>query len=146
MIGSDILYGKKRNLIINGYKGGNFMLDTIIKYLPVLGVSIIVNILLGLYHNIGMEGQTFDWKKLVQGATKAGVVAAAFVGLAYCFDATDTIIDLGVLELDPNLIMISAITIYMIKGVTTLANILGIKTNGKAEIVSNKKDTQEQGK
>ena len=122
------------------------MLDTIIKYLPVLGVSIIVNILLGLYHNIGMKGQTFDWKKLVQGAAKAGVVAVAFVGLAYCFDATDTIIDLGVLELDPNLIMISAITIYMIKGVTTLANILGIKTNGKIEIVSNKKDTQEQEK
>ena len=122
------------------------MIDTIIRYLPVLGVSIIVNILLGLYHNIGMEGQSFDWKKLVQGAAKAGVVAVAFVGLAYCFDATDTIIDLGVLELDPNLIMISAITIYMIKGVTTLANILGIKTINKAEISSTQEENQNQEK
>lgn len=122
------------------------MIDTIIRYLPVLGVSIIVNILLGLYHNIGMEGQSFDWKKLVQGAAKAGVIAVAFVGLAYCFDATDTIIDLGVLELDPNLIMISAITIYMIKGVTTLASILGVKTNNKAEISSTQEENQNQEK
>lgn len=113
------------------------MLDTIIRYLPVLAVSIVVNILLGLYHNIGMEGQTFDWKKLVWGVAKAGVVAVAFVGLAYCFDATDTIIDLGVLELDPNLIMISAITIYMIKGVTTLATILGVKTGGAVTLPEN---------
>ncbi len=40
------------------------MLDTILKYLPVLGIAIAINIILGLYNNIENGKQNFDWHKL----------------------------------------------------------------------------------
>lgn len=105
------------------------MMIQVLQYLPVLAVAMIVNILLGMYNNISIEKQNFDWKKLLQGGIKAVIVALTFLGLSYCFDATGAGIDLGTFELTPSLIMISAISIYMVKGVTTLASILGIKTS-----------------
>lgn len=110
-------------------KSDIFMMIQVLQYLPVLAVAMIVNILLGMYNNISIEKQNFDWKKLLQGAIKAVIVALTFLGLSYCFDATGAGIDLGTFELTPSLIMISAISIYMVKGVTTLASILGIKTS-----------------
>lgn len=105
------------------------MMIQVLQYLPVLAVAMIVNILLGMYNNISIEKQNFDWKKLLQGGIKAVIVALTFLGLSYCFDATGAGIDLGTFELTPSLIMISAISIYMVKGVTTLASIMGIKTS-----------------
>ena len=105
------------------------MMIQVLQYLPVLAVAMIVNILLGIYNNISIEKQEFDWKKLLQGGIKAVIVALTFLGLSYCFDATGAGIDLGTFELTPSLIMISAISIYVTKGVITLASILGVRKN-----------------
>ena len=75
------------------------MLEMILKYLPVLGVAISVNIILGLYNNISNIKETFEWRKLINGIIKAICVSASFVGLAYCFDATGTVIDVGVFDI-----------------------------------------------
>ena len=104
------------------------MLDTIIKYMPVLGVLIAVNIALGLYNNIENICETFDWRKLVKGIVKALCISGSFIGLAYSFDVTGTSIDLGVFDIDPEAIMISAIILYLGKGLQNLASILGVGT------------------
>ena len=109
------------------------MLDLILNYLPVLGVAIAVNIVLGLYNNIENLKETFDWRKLVKGVIKAGCVAVAFIGLAYCFDATGTVIDVGVFDITPELIMTSSIVLYVGKGLQNLVGILGINTGNKTE-------------
>lgn len=114
------------------------MLDMVIKYLPILGIAVLVNIILGMYYNIGVSKELFDIKKLIFGITKALVIASSFIGLAYCFDATETIINVGTFELNPELIMTSAITIYMVKDTITLANIFGIKKGSE-----NKKNEQD---
>ena len=104
------------------------MLDTIIKYMPVLGVLIAVNIALGLYNNIENICETFDWRKLVKGIVKALCISGAFLGLAYSFDVTGTSIDLGVFDIDPEAIMVSSIILYLGKGLQNLASILGVGT------------------
>lgn len=103
------------------------MLNMIIIYLPILGIAILINIILGMYYNIGISCECFNIKKLLSGVIKSVVIASAFIGLAYCFDATQTIINIGTFELNPELIMTSAITIYMVKDTMTLASILGVK-------------------
>lgn len=104
------------------------MLDSIIKYMPVLGVLIAVNIALGLYNNIENICETFDWRKLVKGIVKALCISGAFIGLAYSFDVTGTSIDLGVFDIDPEAIMVSSIILYLGKGLQNLASILGVGT------------------
>lgn len=104
------------------------MVEMILNYLPVLGIAIAVNIVLGLYNNISNIKQTFDWRKLLSGLAKAGCISIAFIGLAYCFDATNTSIDVGVFDINPELIMTSAIVLYVAKGLQNLAGILGVNT------------------
>lgn len=102
------------------------MLNTIIKYLPVLATVIGVNIILGLYNNINNLAENFQWKKLVGGIIKALCISGAFIGLSYSFDATEATIDLGVFEINPEVIMTSAIVLYLGKGLQNLASILGV--------------------
>ena len=89
------------------------MLQTILTYLPVLGAAIAVNIILGLYNNIENIKEVFDWTKLLKGVAKAVCVSLAFLGLAYAFDATKTVVDVGVFEINPDVIMTSAIALYI---------------------------------
>lgn len=102
------------------------MFTEILHYIPVLGVAITVNIVLGLYNSLGTLNVKFDWKKLVGGILKALAIAAAFIGLAYCFDATGTTIDFSVFEINPSTIMTSSIILYVGKGLINLASILGV--------------------
>ena len=99
----------------------------IIKLLPVLAVAIVMNIGAGLYYSIGTKNLTFDWKKLISGIIKAGIVAGMFIGTAYCFEATD----LSSLGVEPMLIMTSAIALYVGKAVVSLGKILGIEIKTK---------------
>ena len=102
------------------------MFEIILQYLPVLGVTIAVNIILGVYNNIENIKENFDWRKLVKGIIKSACVALAFLGLAYVFDATGTIIDTGVFEVNPEMIMTSAIILYAGKAIQNLMGILGV--------------------
>ena len=114
------------------------MFNVVVQYLPVLAVTMLVNMILGMYYNIGVFHENFDWKKMLQGVIKALIVAVSFIGLAYCFDATKTIIDIGALEVNPELIMTSAISIYLVKDTITLANILKVNTNKPDDLNSGK--------
>ena len=102
------------------------MFMEIIHYIPVLGVAVLVNIILGLYNSIGTLEIKFDWKKLVSGILKALSISIAFIGLAYCFEATNSTLDFSVFEINPETIMTTSIIIYVGKGLKNLASILGI--------------------
>lgn len=98
------------------------MLLNITHLLPTLAIAIGINILLGLYNNISIDKCDFDWKVLVNGILKAAIIAVAFMGIAYAFDSTD----LSSIGVTPDLIMNSAIILYMGKAVQNLIKILGV--------------------
>jgi len=88
-----------------------------------LAVSVIVNIALGMYYNIGTQKFAFDYKILLSGIIKASTVGGSFIGLAYVID-TVAIFP----EETPQLIMLGAITLYVGKAMLSLKKILGLGT------------------
>ena len=94
----------------------------ILYSMPVLLIGMGMNILLGLYYQVGMCGSTFQLGRLLGGVAKAGVVGLSFIGLAFCFDR----IDLSSLGISPCTIMHSAICLYIGKAAAHLTKILGI--------------------
>lgn len=110
------------------------MLANITHLLPTLAIAIVINMLLGVYNNISIEKCDFDWKVLANGIVKAAIIACAFMGIAYAFDSTD----LSAIGVTPDLIMNSAIILYMGKAVQNLIKILGItniKVNNESDSV-----------
>lgn len=99
----------------------------ILNLLPVLFVAIAMNIAAGLYYNIGTQKLSFDFKKLLSGIIKAIIVAGMFIGLAYCFEATD----LSSIGVTPIFVIMSAITLYVTKALISLGKILGVDVNTK---------------
>ena len=102
-------------------------MNEIINLLPILTVAILMNIGAGLYYNIGTKDLTFDMKKLVNGIIKAFIICGMFVGTAYCFDSTD----LSSIGVTPQIIMNSAIVLYVSKSVISLGKILGVEVHKK---------------
>ena len=98
------------------------MFANITHLLPTLAIAIAINVLLGLYNNISIDKCNFDWKILANGIIKAAIIACAFMCIAYAFDSTD----LSTIGVTPDLIMNSAIILYMTKAVQNLIKILGI--------------------
>lgn len=98
-------------------------MSDILHYLPVLLVSIGMNILLGLYYKIGINRLSFDLKILLNGVIKAGIIGIVFIGMAFCFDR----VDLSSLGVNPCIFMHSAIFLYMGKAMSNLAKILGVQ-------------------
>lgn len=81
---------------------------------------------LGIYHKIGTEHIAWSWSKFFQGLVKAGIVAGAFIGLAFVFGVT-VISDTWITH---NMIMTAAIVLYAVKGCKNLAGILVVKVEG----------------
>lgn len=104
-------------------KGTDIYMKEILELLPILAIAIIMNIGAGLYYNIGTKKLSFDNKILLAGFAKAAIVAGIFMGSAFCFEATD----LSALGISPDLIMTSAIALYVGKAVMSLCRILGIE-------------------
>ncbi len=97
----------------------------ILKYLPILGILILSNILLGTIYNMNVQEMDFDKYKFLNGIKKAATIAVSFVALAVAFDKVD--ISMGGNELlSPQLIMTTAIGTYAGKVVMNLTKILGI--------------------
>ena len=94
----------------------------IIKLLLPLSIVIVVNIALGLYYKIGITNIAFDKHVLLNGIAKAVIVAGAFVGLAFVFDT----VSLGDLNINPKIIMLTAIATYAVKSCDNLVKIFGI--------------------
>lgn len=103
------------------------MLATVSGQLIALCIAALVNVLLGIYNNIGVEGYKFDIRKLINGLIKAVIVIIAFIGIAYCFDITD----LNSLGLTPDMIVNAAIILYIGKSLQNLTKILGVETSLK---------------
>ena len=103
------------------------MLTAVSSQLIALCIAALVNVLLGLYNNIGVERYKFDVRKLINGLIKAVIVIIAFIGIAYCFDITD----LNSLGLTPDMIVNTAIILYISKSLQNLAKVLGIETSLK---------------
>ena len=104
-------------------------MSDILHYLPVLLVSIGMNILLGLYYKIGINRLSFDLKILLNGVIKAGIIGIVFIGMAFCFDR----VDLSSLGVNPCIFMHSAIFLYMGKAMSNLAKILGVQEPSQNE-------------
>lgn len=103
------------------------MLAAVSSQLIALCIAALVNVLLGLYHNIGVEGYKFDIRKLINGLIKAVIIIVAFIGIAYCFDITD----LNSLGLTPDMIVNTAIILYVGKSLQNLTKILGVEASLK---------------
>ena len=99
----------------------------IIELIPVLAIAIVMNIAAGLYYNIGKKDIDFSWKTFMSGVIKAAIVAALFIGTAYCFD----VVDLSSARVTPLFVMSSAITLYVVKALTSLSKILGVNIDIK---------------
>lgn len=102
-------------------------MDEIIKSLPILAVAILMNIGAGLYYNIGTQKLSFNKSKLISGISKAIIICGMFVGTAYCFDSTD----LSSIGVTPQIIMNSAIVLYVGKSLISLGKILGVEVHNK---------------
>lgn len=98
-------------------------MEEILTLLPVLFVAVAMNIGTGVYYNVGTKNLNFSRKTFITGIIKAAIIAGTFIGTAYCFDATD----LSSLGVTPDLIMTSAIVLYVGKAVVSLGKILGIE-------------------
>lgn len=99
----------------------------ILNLMPVLGIAMTINILLGMYYKIGKTKVKFDKTKLFNGVLKAAIVGTAFIGFAYIF----TVVDLSSIGLTPILIMQVSIVTYATKGITNLAKIMGVQDINK---------------
>lgn len=99
----------------------------IIELIPVLAIAIVMNIAAGLYYNIGKKEIDFSWKTFMSGVIKAAIVAALFIGTAYCFE----VVDLSSAGVTPLFVMSSAITLYVVKALTSLSKILGVNIDIK---------------
>ena len=99
----------------------------IIELIPVLAIAIVMNIAAGLYYNIGKKEIDFSWKTFMSGVMKAAIVAALFIGTAYCFE----VVDLSSAGVTPLFVMSSAITLYVVKALTSLSKILGVNIDIK---------------
>ena len=109
------------------------MFHSTLGYLPSLAVAMGVNLALGVYLNIGVKKLDFCWKKFWDGILKTVILAVAFLGLAYCFDATN----LKSLGISPDTIMTAAIALYVTKDCVKLANLLGVQTGTNTQDTSN---------
>ena len=103
------------------------MLAAVSSQLIALCIAALVNVLLGIYKNIGIEGYKFDVRKLINGLIKAVIIIVAFIGVAYCFDITD----LNSLGVTPDMIVNTAIILYIGKSLQNLAKVLGVETSSK---------------
>jgi len=100
-------------------------MGTMISDLLILGIAMLVNVALGMYNKIGVEKLSFDKTVFINGIIKSIIVAGSFLGLSYCFLKTD----LSTLGVTPDLIMLSAIVLYVGKACKNLMSILGVTLN-----------------
>ena len=104
-------------------------MNEILTYLPLLGIAVVCNILLGLYYSINVKSIKFDWIILVNGIIKAIIVSSVFFGLAYIFDNLKELAE--AIGVTPKFILISAITLYTSKAIIGLSKILGVTAKVK---------------
>lgn len=107
------------------------MFQEIFKYLFILGALILSNILLGIFYNVNIKKFKFNFVKLVNGIIKSFIVVFAFCTLYYSFYQLPQLTE--AVGFDPQLIMFSAIIVYVSKVGKDLSKILGLNSEDKEE-------------
>lgn len=97
----------------------------VVDLLILLGLSVIGNILGGIYVNINLNKIEFDWKKLVTGLIKAICVSSMFLILSLIVERMPNVTES--IGIEPKTLIVSAIIIYATKIVGHLMKIFGIK-------------------
>lgn len=114
------------------------MIKIILEYLPYLALGITGHSLLGIYNNVFQLKDKFSIKKLVEGLWKAFVIASAFIITSLLYDKLFGIIELGNIELAPDLLMLSVCLMYLSKMLVKLKDIVQL------DIIANKVDLIEE--
>lgn len=109
------------------------MIKIILEYLPFLALGIAGHSLLGIYNNVFQLKEHFSLKKLLEGLWKAFVIASAFTITAVLYDKLFGVIELGSIELAPDLLMLSVCLMYLTKMLIKLKDIFKLETT--AEII-----------
>nr|DAQ84628.1 MAG TPA: YSIRK type signal peptide [Caudoviricetes sp.] len=102
------------------------MLETVLTYLPYLGLVIITHTLLGVYHNVEQLGQQFSWRKLLIGVAKAAIVSEAFIALAFILDKLTAQFELKNLDIMPDMLLVGVIAVYAGKCIVKLKDIFTV--------------------
>lgn len=116
------------------------MWESLISNLELMGILVIMlagttiaNILFGLYENIEIKNEAFNWGKLLHGLKKFGVLAVGSACLMTVFALLPGVLSLWQIEVDPQIIEgISA-------GVIVLVYVVAIAMQG-ADAVLKLKD------
>lgn len=99
------------------------MIKIILEYLPFLALGIAGHSLLGIYNNVFQLKDKFSIKKLLEGLWKAFVITSAFTITAVLYDKLFGVIELGSIELAPDLLMLSICLMYLTKMLIKLKDI-----------------------
>jgi len=111
------------------------MIKIILDLLPYLFVAISANIMTGLYFNLEKMKLKFDLKKLLVGVGKAFIISYSFIATAIAYDKIFGLVSVGELELAPDLLIKSAIVMYVGKALLNLKDILKV-----GDIIDNTND------
>jgi hypothetical protein len=102
------------------------MIKIILDYLPYLFLAISTNIVLGTYNSVFKLHETFNKKKLLEGIYKAFVISFGFISTAIIYDKLFGVVEVGTLEIQPDILLISAIVLYFTKSIINLKDILKV--------------------
>ena len=102
------------------------MVDTTLSLLPYLGITVSINIILGLFHSTRTLHERFSIKKFLISLLKSIIIGTSFISLAFVFDKMDLAVALRDYLIEPDLLLYSAIIVYLSKALVNLQNILGV--------------------
>lgn len=114
------------------------MIKIIFEYLPYLAMVIVGHILLGLYNNVFQLKETFSIKRLIDGLWKAFVISSAFIITSLVYDKLFGVIEIGNIELAPDLLLLSVVLMYLTKMLGKLKEIFAI------DVIANRVDFEEE--
>ena len=114
------------------------MINEILTLLPYLFLAISMNIILGVYYNVESIKEKFNKKKLIKGVVKSFIISYGFISSGIIYDKLFEVVELGGIEIQPDLLIKSAIILYLAKGLTNLKDILKV-----GEIYGEKEEKEE---
>lgn len=114
------------------------MTKIILEYLPYLLLGIVGYSLLGIFNNVFQLKEHFSLKKLIEGLWKAFVIASAFIITSILYDKLFGTIELGSVEIKPDVLMLSICLMYLTKMLIKLKDIF------KLDIIASRVDIVEE--
>jgi hypothetical protein len=111
------------------------MIKIILEFLPYLLLGVVGNILLGTYNAVITLNHKFSWVIFLQGIWKAFVVSFGFISSSILWDKMFGVVELGGIEISPDILILSVITMYLGKILLQLKDIFAIQQVVQTPIV-----------